>query len=566
MDLHDLLFVILIFLAATAVCVTIFNRLGLGSIVGFIVAGILIGPHTPGLVAATRVDQLHHVSELGIVLFMFIIALELPPRHLWQMRKQLLGLGGSQIVLSTVCLSPILAYLFSLKFETALIVGLGLALSSTAVIMTILTETGQLSTRHGRNIFAILMAQDVAIIPIMALIPLLASAQSEGPELPLVLKILTVLVALLGIFVLGRHVLPKLLGWAARKRSKEAFGILLFLSVLGAAWVADLAGLSLTLGAFILGMLLSMSDYRYLIEEIVEPFKFILMGLFFIAVGMSIDVQALFKIWKQVLLLVAVVMAIKAIVLVGLCRITASDLATSIRTGFMLSQAGEFAFILYSAAASAGLIQGTGLTIGYLVISITMILTPVMQKLGERLAFRLDRADSVEPTRPAGEMNDHLVIVGAGEVGRIASLMAERTEIAYIAIDNRVDVVRAAKQNGLKVLFGDISMEAVQRAANLGRARAVFLSTTNKKTLRSIATTLRQMYPGLSIYTQVSTLKDAADLHENGIRSAGAIYVESTLALGKEIISEFGVPEEEADTLVKEMQAGDYALIRQAVT
>ncbi|MDJ0912354.1 MAG: cation:proton antiporter [Desulfobacterales bacterium] len=566
MDLHDLLFVILIFLAATAICVTIFERLGLGSIVGFIVAGILIGPHTPGPVASTQVDQLHHVSELGIVLFMFVVALELPPKHLWKMRKQLLGLGCSQIVLSTVVLTPILALIFNLKFETALIVGLGLALSSTAVIMTMLTESGQLSTKHGRNIFSILMAQDVAIIPIMALIPLLARVQTEGPEQPLALKVLIVFGALLGIFILGRFALPWLLGLAARKRSKEAFGMLLFLSVLGSAWVADLAGLSLTLGAFLLGMLLAMSEYRYLIEEIVEPIKFILMGLFFVAVGMSIDIQAFFQIWKQVLLLVVVVMAIKAIVLIGLCRLLGSDLATSIRTGFMLCQVGEFAFILYGAAAGAGLILPKGLTIGYLVISVTMILTPIMQKLGERLASRFDHAESVEPTRPAGELHNHLVIVGAGEVGRIAALMAERSEISYIAIDNRVDVVRAAKHAGLNVLFGDIRMEAVTRAANLERARAVFLTTTNKKTLRSISTFLQQIYVGLSIYTQVSTLKDAVELQEKGIQSAGAIYVESTLALGKEVIKEFGVPEDNVEELVKEMQANEYAMIRHALT
>ena len=195
-----------------------------------------------------------------------------------------------------------------------------------------------------------------------------------------------------------------------------------------------------------------------------------------------------------------------------------------------------------------------------------MILTPLMQKLGERLASRYDQGESVEPIQPAGELNNHLVIVGAGEVGRIAALMTERSEVPYIAIDNRVDVVRAAKDAGRNVLFGDIRMEALQRATALGRARAVFLTTTNKKTLRSISTFLRQVFPGLNIYTQVSTLKDATELHEKGIRSAGAIYVESTLALGKEVIKEFGVPEDNVEELVKEMQANDYALIRQALT
>jgi glutathione-regulated potassium-efflux system protein KefB len=565
MDLHDLLFVILLFLAATGICVTFFNRLGLGSIVGFIVAGILIGPHSPAPVVSSHIEQLHHVSELGIVLFMFVVGLELPPSHLWEMRKQLIGLGGSQIVLSAIALGFLIGFSFSLKLETAVVVGLGLAMSSTAVILTMLAETGQLSTKHGRGIFAILMAQDVAIIPIMALVPLIAQVQTKGQEQPLIIKVFMVVGALLGVFVLGRYLLPRLMSWTIKKRSKETFGILLFLSVLAAAWVSDLAGLSMTLGAFMLGILLSVSDYRYLIEDFVEHFRTILMGLFFIAVGMSIDIRALFEIWTQIILVVVAVMAIKTIVLVALCRILAKDWATSIRTGFALCQAGELAFILFSESAGVGLISEKGLTIGYLVISVTMILTPVMLKLGERLASRLDRKDSIEPGRPVEELDDHLVIVGANDVGSIAALMAQHAEIPYIALDDDVETVRSAKHAGLNVIFGDIRMDTVQRAASLGRARAVFLSTTDKETLRSVGMTLRSIYPELNIHAQVSTLKDAADLHLKGIRSASAIFVESTLSLGKEMVMEFGMPEEEADTLVKEMQANDYTLIRQVL-
>ncbi len=565
MDLHDLLLVILIFLAATGICVTFFNRLGLGSIVGFIVAGILIGPHSPAPVVSSHVEQLHHVSELGIVLFMFVVGLELPPRHLWEMRKQLIGLGGSQIILSAVLLGLFIGFSFSLKFETAVIVGLGLAMSSTAVIMTILAEKGELATKHGRSIFAILMAQDVAIIPIMALVPLIAQVQAKGQEQPLIIKVLMVVGALLGVFVLGRYLLPRLLRWAIKNRSKETFGILLFLSVMASAWVSDLAGLSMTLGAFLLGILLSVSDYRYLIEDFVEHFRTILMGLFFIAVGMSIDVQALFEIWAQVILVIVFVMALKTIVLIALCRLLSNDWATSIRTGFTLSQAGELAFILFGASAGVGLISEKGLTIGFLVISFTMILTPVMLKLGERLASRVEHADASKSIRPDGEFNEHLVIVGANDVGTIAALMADRAEISYIALDDDLETVRIAKNAGLNVMFGDIRMDAVQHAASLGRARAVFLSTTDKKKLRSIAMTLRSIYPDLNIHAQVSTLKDAAELKVKGVRSASAIFVESTLSLGKEMVMEFGMPEEEADVLVNEMQAEDYALIRQAL-
>ncbi len=565
MPLHDLLFVILIFLAATAVCTTLFRQLGLGTIVGFIVTGIIIGPHTPGPVASTQVEQLQHVAELGIVLFMFVIGLELPPKHLWDMRKQLIGLGGSQIVLSAVALGVFLIFVFSLKLNTAVIVALGLALSSTAVVITVLTETSQLSTKHGRSMFAVLMAQDVAIIPILAMVPLIAHVQTAEQERPLALEILIVIAALAGVFILGRFVMPKLLGWAAGKRSKETFGILLFLSVLGSAWAADLAGISMTLGAFFLGMLLAVSEYRYLIEEIVEPPKTILMGLFFIAVGMSINVQALFQIWPQIILLVVVVMGIKTIVLGALCRLLAYDWATSIRTGFALSQVGELAFILYGAAAGVDLIDEKGLTIGYLVISVTMILTPLMQRLGERLAGRFEQGYATEPIQPVEEMRDHLVIEGASDAGLIAALMAERAEVPYIALDNNLEVYRSAKHAGLKVLFGDIRMVAVQQAASLGRARAVFLSTTDKKKLRSIAMMLRPLYPELRIHAQVSTLKDAADLQLKGIQSASAIFVESTLSLGKEMMTEFGVAEDELDVLVKEMQANDYSLIRQVL-
>jgi glutathione-regulated potassium-efflux system protein KefB len=565
MALDSLLLALLIFLTATAVCVTLFDRLGLGSVVGFIVAGVLVGPHTPGPVASSQVNEIQTISQLGVVLFLFAVGLEMQPKQLWAMRRQLFGLGGAQMIVTAAALGLFLVYVSGLHWQSATIVALGLAMSSTAVVMTLLADRGELVTAHGRTSFAILMAQDLSIVPVMALIPFLAHKSAGTTTEPLWEKMALAAGVLAAIFMLGRYLLPAILGWAARNRNNETFGLTLFLGVLAAAWALDQVGISMTLGAFLLGVLLSASDYRYQIVTTIEPFKGVLMGMFFIAVGMSIDIQRLVSDWEVVLGLILAVLVIKPVVLVVLCRLFGSDWATGIRTGFTLSQVGEIAFVLFGAAAATGLVSETGVTLGFLVISGTMILTPLMVRLGELVAERLKPAESLAPGKYAEGLENHLVIVGLDEVGSIIALMAEQSSIPYIAFDVDYGRVRRGKDAGRQVHLGDIFAHSVQQAAGLSRAKSAFISTSDTDRLKGIALAMRRDYPNLDIYARVPTLEDEAELQIKGIRHAGTTFIESTLFRGIALLKDMGVAEDHAATLVEILRKDDYKAIRQSL-
>ena len=567
MDLDSILVSLVVFLTATAICVTFFERLGLGSVVGFIVAGVLVGPHTPGPVATEQVQSLQNISELGVVLFLFTVGLEMLPKQVWAMRRQLFGLGLLQVVLTAAPLGVFLYYVVDLHWQSAVIVGLGLAMSSTAVVMTVLASRNQLATAHGRTTFAILTAQDLSIVPVMALIPLLAHHQAAtAAQGPLWMKTGLAIGVLATTFIVGRYLLPAILGWAARNRNDETFGTVLFLAVLAAALALDQVGISMTLGAFLLGMLLSASDYRYQIVSTIVPFKGVLMGLFFIAVGMSIDIQMLLTDWASILMLIAVVLVIKTAVLLVLCRLFGSDLPTAIRTAFSLSQVGEFAFVLFGATAAAGLLSERGVTQGFLVIAGSMIVTPILIKLGDSLAAWFSKATEFAPGTYAQGMSNHLVIVGLDEVGNVIALMAEHASVPYIAFDRDYRAVIRGRRAGRNVHLGDIYTRTVQEAAGVARAKAVFISTTDMDRLRGIALSMHRDYPGLDIYAQVNTIEDQTRLRAKGIKHAGTGFIESTLFRGGSLLKNMGVAEDQVTVLIDSLRKDDYALSQQALS
>lgn len=415
MDLSSILISLIFMLGATAICIMLFGRLGFGSVLGFIAAGIIIGPHTPGPVASQHVNELQNVAELGVVLFLFTVGLEMIPRKVWAMRRLLFGLGSAQMLVTATLLGAYLLFGVKTSWPTAVILGFGFAMSSTAIIITTLQERGALTSEHGQTTFAILMAQDLWVVPVMALVPILAAKVPQADAAPIWQKALFVVGILAGIYVIGRYLLPPMLGYTAKQRRMDVFGILLFLAVLAASWMVDWVGISMTLGAFIMGMLLSATDYRFQIESIVAPFKGTLMGLFFIAVGMSIDVGALLNDWSSLLVHVPVVLFLKALVIIALALAFGASRSAAVRTGFYLSQAGEFAFVLFGAAAVTGLLSAAGHTLALLVVAVSMILTPLMVKFGDLLAGRLMAAPAETDPSPAKGLNRHVVVdLGSG--------------------------------------------------------------------------------------------------------------------------------------------------------
>ena len=564
MELSSILIALVFMLGATAICVILFQHLGFGSVLGFIVAGIIIGPHTPGPVASQHVGELQNVAEFGVVLFLFTVGLEMRPQMVWSMRRLLFGLGSAQMLVTTALIGAYGVFVVDLPWQTAIILGFAFAMSSTAIIMTTLQERGALTSEHGQTSFAILMAQDLWIVPVMALVPILGHKSAQATVIPMWEKVLLVVGVLAGIFVVGRYLLPAVLSYAAKQRRMDAFGIVLFLAVIAAAWAVEEVGISMTLGAFLMGMLLSASDYRYQIEATVAPFKGTLMGLFFIAVGMSIDVGALLRDWSTLLVHVPVVLFLKVAVVTALALAFGIGRSAAIRTGFYLSQAGEFAFVLLGAAAAAGLESAEGHTLAMLVVAVGMILTPLMVKAGDQLANRLRAVPAETAATPAADLKRHVVVIGYDEVGQLICLMLDKAKIPYVAFDRDIDLVRQGKQSGRSVHFGDMYSTVTRQAAGLGKAAAAYVTSTDMEQAKALAVTLHRLYPSLNVYVRVRRIRDQDELIAKGVKNAGTGYIESTLVRGSMLLKDLGVSEADVGALVKAFQMDNYALIRAA--
>ena len=401
-------------------------------------------------------------------------------------------------------------------------------------------------------------------MPVMALVPILARTTAQTPTIPLWQKIVFVVGVIAGIVVIGRYLLPAVLGYCASRRQMDAFGVVLFLGVVAAAWAVDHVGISMTLGAFLLGMLLSASDFRYQIEATVAPFKQTLMGLFFIAVGMSIDLDALQRDWAALLVDASVVLILKGAVLIGLVLAFGVGRSAAIRTGFYLSQVGEFAFVLLGAVAVAGLLSAEGHTLAMLVVAVSMIATPLLVKAGDRLASGFRAMPANAKAEPAADLDRHVVVVGYDEVGQLIDLMLEKANIPHLAFDRDISVVLQGKRSGRNVHFGDMYSSATQQAAGLTKAAAVYVTSRYMDRVKALAVTLHRLYPNLDVYVRVRTLRDQDELVAKGIKHAGTGYIESTLARGGMLLKDIGVSEDDVDKLVKDFQDNQFALIRAA--
>ncbi|MGR5167337.1 cation:proton antiporter [Vibrio astriarenae] len=562
-NLNFLHFTTMVMLTIT-ICIALSSFLRLGTIIGFIAAGIALGPHTPGLVAATDIEFLQQVADFGVVLFLFTIGLEVKPQDLWKMKKGLVIQGLGQVVLTALIFSGIYLYA-GFSWQLGLVFGLIFAQSSTAVVMTMLEEKGEVNAAHGKNIFTNLMGQDLSIVPVMALIPVLAHQQapeSSGVFLPLLLGVS----AVAAIFVIGRYLLPNGLRWAVKVRNKEGFVLCLFVALVATLWLVDEVGLSSTLGAFLLGMCLSNSDFRFSLESVVSPFKGVLMGLFFISVGMSVDPIIASSNLGQVLLTLVTIVIVKLVVFVVLAKVDGKSNGIAIKTGFALSQVGEFAFVLLGLAATIGIISADQSAIGIVVVSLSMVITPWLYQLGNKLVSRKLHKSTPSTFLPNDDTEQALVVVGLDEVGRLIALLAKRAQIPYVAVDINYDSVQRAKALGLNAHFGDITLQSVRKKAGLNKANAAFVSLTHSESLRKVCLMLGH-YPQLDIYARTNSRADEFYLKDHGIEFVGATYIESTLLRGRQLLKNFGLADDEVMTLIDDVKSdlfeADYLKFKQ---
>lgn len=561
MEMHDLLFAAVALLAVTALAISFFHRIGLGSILGFLAAGVILGPSVSAV--TTEVDALREISELGVVLLLFVIGLEMQPRKLWSMRRLVFGFGSLQVLVTGLLIAGFLAWL-GLEWQASVIIGLGLALSSTAFVLKMLAERGDMTSDHGKATFSVLLLQDLAIVPLLALVPFLAGGEPSAPSVPLWQKLATIVGLFGGLFVTGRYLVPMALTYLAKQRNIEAFNIVVGLAVLGAAWAMEVIGASEALGTFLMGMLLSAGAYRHQIEAAVEPFKGLLLGLFFVSVGMSIDFGVLGEQGFSLAADILVVLIIKTLVLLALGILFGLGRGTAIRTAFLLPQSGEFGFVLFGAAAAAGLLTNAQFAELIAFVSVTMLLTPLLAKLGDWLALRADPPAKVEAGEFAVQesLDRHVVVAGYGRVGRVVSIMLDRAQIPYVALDSDPKRVALGKSEGREVYYGDLTDDRVLRAAGLGRAAAVAITVNDMNATKRLTEALREFHPDLSIYARTRDIETRNDLLACGVSQAVPEAAEASLQLGSKLLFDLGVAEDDLTLVLGEMRGEGYQMLR----
>lgn len=552
-----------LFLGAAVVAVPLMRRLGQGTVLGYLAAGLVIGPSVLGLVG--DVEDVLHFAEMGVVFLLFIIGLELQPALLWSLRRPILGLGTAQVGLSAALIGGV-TYLAGYSVQTAGLVGLTLALSSTAFAVQTMAERRELSTRYGRSAFSILLFQDLAVIPLLAVIPALAPEPAYGEALeaatPTDWASLLMSIGLVGaIAVGGRFVLRPLLKAAARAGAGELFTAAALLVVLGMAFLLETVGLSMALGAFLAGVLLADTEYRHRLEADIEPFKGLLLGLFFMAVGMSVDLGLFLSMPAQVVGAAIGLMALKAAVLLALGRMSRLRWKASLSLAGVLPQGGEFAFVLFGAAVAAGAIASDLKDFLILVVAITMALTPLSVSLAARLGERLTVAAPADPPDIRMETAPRVIIAGFGRMGQIVARTLAMHHEKFVALDADNSRVEVARKFGNEAYFGEAHRLQTLEAAHADDAEVLVITVDDRHRATEIAKVARMHFPHLRIHARAFDRIHAYELMEIGVESVIRETFHSSLAMARSVYADLGISDRKADRIIAHFRDYDEALM-----
>ncbi len=546
-----------IFLGTAIIAVPLFRRLGFGSVLGYLAAGVAIGPWVLGLISDS--ENILHFAELGVVFLLFVIGLELQPQRLWVLRKQIFGLGLSQVVVSGAALSGI-GLLAGLTLNVAILAGFGLALSSTAFVLQMLAEKNQLSTIHGRWAFAVLLFQDLAVIPLLALIPLLSpvgsteSASDTG-------SYLIGLAVVVAVFASGRFIIRHVFRAIARWGSEETFTAAALLIVIGAALLMESAHISMGLGAFLAGMLLADSEFRHQLEADIAPFKGLLLGLFFIAVGMTANVGLLAESWPSVVAVTAGLLIVKAIILYSLSRLFGLDGARSGTLSMSLPQGGEFAFVLFAAALASQAISQDDAEFFILVVTLSMAVTPFLFLFNERyLKVWLGGAE-IRQFDTLPDTPNRVVIAGFGRVGQIVGRILSMRGIPFTAIDPSVDQVDIVRRFGNKVYYGEPHRLDILRAASVDACTIVVVAIDDPEDSLKTVQTIRTHYPQVRVYARARNRYHALRLMDMGVEFFVRDTLLSSFSLTEAVLQGLGDTEAEAAESVKMFEEFDRTLL-----
>ncbi|MCW2396765.1 MULTISPECIES: monovalent cation:proton antiporter-2 (CPA2) family protein [unclassified Sphingobium] len=545
----------IILMGAGVIAVPLFRRLGLGSVLGYLAAGLAIGPFGLGLINDPQ--ALLHIAELGVVMFLFIIGLEMRPRKLWNLRKQIFGLGAAQVLLCGALLT-LLGMTAGLPPAVAAAGAMGFVLSSTAVIMQMLNEAGDAGTEDGQKAISILLLEDLAIVPLLALVAFWAAfhgAAGVEDAPPVWQSIGLALAALAALIAAGRWLLDPLFGLIARAGAREVLTAAALLIVLGSAVLLDAAGLSMAMGAFLAGVLLSESSYRHELEADVEPFRGILLGLFFISVGMSLDLSTVLREWQLVLGGVLGFMVVKAIGIYAVARLMGSAHSAASHRAALFAQGGEFAFVLYGAALAVGLFDARIAAIMSAIVILSMALTPLVLIVQNRM--RRNAPVSLDGVDKAKDLTGRILCIGFGRFAQVASqaLLARRFELSLI--ENDVEMIQAAGNFGFKVYYGDGTRLDVLHASGAGRAEAILVCVDKPDVADKIVELCRHEFPLAKLYVRAFDRGHSLRLIKAGVDYQIRETFESALAFSEAVLTDLGVDEDDAREAIEDVRERD---------
>lgn len=558
----------LIVLAAAGLVVPLFLRLGINAILSFLIVGILLSPDVlgrlvkviPAFAAISLADSANVASlaDLGVVFLLFLIGLELSFERLMTMRRLVFGLGSLQVCITLAAISAVL-YLLGFGLELSLILGAAFSLSSTAIVVQLLSDTKRLGSQTGRTSFAILLFQDLAVIPLLLLVAILAR-DTGGPVLIGIAAALAQAgLAIAAIVVIGRYALRPLLRMVAGANSPDLFMAATLLIAVGTGVAANMAGLSMALGGFIAGLMLAETEYRRAIEAMIEPFKGLLLGAFFLLVGLGIDLGGLARDPLPIAAAALALMAFKGVIVFALARAFGVGRAPALETALLLGPCGEFAFVILGSAATLGMLPAEAGRDALLVVTLTMMAIPLMAWLGRRMAGRI-RPSMAVPGEAAAALPDDsrpsVIVAGFGRVGHLIGAMLDEHKIAYLAVDYDAELVARERKNGFPVYYGDAANPEFLRKCGLAGATALAVTMDNPARVDDVARTARAERADLKIIARARDERHAMKLYMAGVTEAVPETIESSLQLGESLLVEAGVPTGLAIASVHERRDG----------
>ncbi|WJR66728.1 monovalent cation:proton antiporter-2 (CPA2) family protein [Neorhizobium sp. CSC1952] len=543
---------VVVLLGAGVVAAPLFKRAGLGSVLGYLAAGLAIGPF--GLGVFSDPQAILHVAELGVVMFLFIIGLEMQPSRLWGMRKDIFGLGAFQVIACIAGLTGI-GLAFGFPFGPSFVAGTGFVLTSTAIVMQMLQERNALSTLKGQRIVAILLFEDLAIVPLLALVTLVSTGEATATPMERWTSIGIAIAAVAALILAGRYLLNPFFRLLAASGAREVMTAAALLVVLGSALAMQMSGLSMAMGAFLAGVLLSESSFRHQLEADIEPFRGILLGLFFLGVGMAIDLAVIAANWQIVVAGVVCYMILKALIIYVVARLLRTCHSESFERAVLMAQGGEFAFVLYAAAMSEGVIDAETNAILTATVIISMVLTPLMVILHDRMTP--EQEPDTEGLALPENVEGSVLMIGFGRFGQIVSQPLLARGYTLSIIDKDVEFIRDAGDFGFKVFYGDGSRIDILHAAGADTAKAILLMVDDKEAAIKTAEIIKEEFPLVPLLARAYDRGHAIDLIHAGVDYQIRETYESALTFGREVLHVLGEEPEMADQLVEEFRSVD---------